>query len=157
MNKKILSLFLITLAVTNNAMPMTTPLHQAAQDGNVETLRTLLQQNLTDVNAPDYRGWTPLHFAASNGYVECTWELLQNGAEVNAKNICNWTPLHHAVYWGRIECIKLLLQNGASVTEKTKYESKTAKNFVRKEDSKEIVTLIESYEGILEIKEPDVE
>lgn len=42
-----------------------TPLHQAAHDGDVDTLRELLNADATSgVNKPNFWGLTPLHYAA---------------------------------------------------------------------------------------------
>ena len=55
-------------------------LHQAAEAGDIETLRRLIRQGM-DVNAPDYGdgGRTPLHVACSGGHQDVVKELLANG------------------------------------------------------------------------------
>ena len=45
---------------------ITTPLHEAAQTGNVEQIKRLLSSG-ADVNAKARGGFTPLHSAATRG------------------------------------------------------------------------------------------
>ncbi len=49
--------------------PHSTPLHTAAQQSNVEMVRSLLAQG-ADVNARDGHGETPLHHAAAQASAE---------------------------------------------------------------------------------------
>ena len=119
MIKKIVSLFFIALVLSSTAMPAAeTPLHGAAQDGNVKLVRILLGRAETNVNAANQFGWTPLHYAAIGGHIKCIQLLLNNGAELNAKDNANRTPLHFAAKNGHKECVALLLQNGAKIDEK---------------------------------------
>lgn len=46
-----------------------TPSSQACIDENLEVVRFLLEQGAT-VNQADNEGWTPLHVAASCGYLD---------------------------------------------------------------------------------------
>ena len=63
-----------------------TPLHRAAKDGNIATLKTLLKNKFIDVNAPDTYGWTPLIFATYNEHLDCIKELLKHkDINVNAQ------------------------------------------------------------------------
>ena len=68
------------------------------------------------------RGWTPLHFAARDGYKEIVELLIAKGADVNAKdNDGGTTPLHHAASYGRNEVVELLIAKGADVNAKDNY------------------------------------
>ena len=64
------------------------------------------------------RGYTALHYAASNGKTEILKLLLSNGADVNAKNRDgNITPLFLANLEGHTEIIELLKKNGGKTRE----------------------------------------
>ena len=51
---------------------------------------------MSDVNAKDDVGWTPLHSAAYDGHKEIVELLIAKGADVNAKNNFEDTPLDFA-------------------------------------------------------------
>jgi hypothetical protein len=86
---------------------------RAAGDGNIETVRRLLDKG-EDVNATDkiVRS-TPLHRAAEQGRTEVVALLLDRGAEVNARASYSMTPLHIAAARGQVEVAALLLDRGA--------------------------------------------
>ena len=64
--------------------------------------------NDADANAKDSDGWTPMHYAATEGYGKVVKLLLANGADANAKDSDGWTPLHYAARRGYAEVVKLL-------------------------------------------------
>ena len=108
---------------------------------------------LTSTALPAAR--TLLHEAAAGGTIKKLQSLLaQNPAGVNAKDNNNWTPLHHATYWKRFKCVQELLSAGADVYA-TNNEDKTAKDIAREEDYGDIVELLQRYEAIPDIKEPE--
>lgn len=55
---------------------------QKEQEGKLETLRTLINNNASLENL-DANGWTALHHAANNGDLSCCKLLVKSGAEVN--------------------------------------------------------------------------
>ncbi|XP_058826700.1 acyl-CoA-binding domain-containing protein 6-like [Topomyia yanbarensis] len=57
------------------------PIHWAADRGNIDILRLLLQVPRTNVDFRDSGGQTALHFAASCGNRECVQLLLEFGAD----------------------------------------------------------------------------
>jgi ankyrin repeat protein len=73
-----------------------TLLHQAAEKGDVEEARALLEQGV-DINARNEYRQTPLHLAVINKQREVFELLLEKGAEVNTRNLDGNTPLHAAV------------------------------------------------------------
>uniref|UniRef100_A0A3B1J3W0 Ankyrin repeat domain 10a n=1 Tax=Astyanax mexicanus TaxID=7994 RepID=A0A3B1J3W0_ASTMX len=96
------------------------PLHRACRDGDVGALCSLLQQcsaSRADLAAEDsFYGWTPIHWAAHFGKLECVLQLVQVGCEVNAiTSRFAQTPAHIAAFGGHPECLLWLLQAGADV------------------------------------------
>ena len=63
---------------------MSTPLHKAAEIGDIEAIITLIQQG-ADVHAKYKHGYTPLHLAAEQGRVDVIDILVKDGADVNAR------------------------------------------------------------------------
>ncbi len=98
-------------AVTSDRMVMT-PLHFAAQFGQVEMVKFLLAQG-ADVHARDGNRATPLFRAALRGQTACAELLIRAGADVNAEGNENIRPLHLAAMMGHTDTVKLLLAHGA--------------------------------------------
>jgi ankyrin repeat protein len=75
----------------------------------------LLLANKAAVNDRGSNGWTPLHFAASEGAKGAVELLLSNGADVDAKDIDGSTPLRIAMDPERNgkKVVELLRQHGA--------------------------------------------
>ncbi|KAK2815521.1 hypothetical protein Q5P01_025988 [Channa striata] len=88
------------------------PLHEAASQGRLLVLHTLLAQgyhaNIVTINQV-----TPLHEACLSGHVACVKVLISAGANVNAATIDGVTPLYNCCASGSLGCMELLLQNGA--------------------------------------------
>ena len=107
-----------------------TALHEAAEFGHLEAMRTILASandsfRAAMASAPDELGWTPLHWAALHGEQEMASELLQAEAAVDAKEYeFGCQPLHWAARRGHIQLIQLLLDSGA--TESVDLEGRTA-------------------------------
>jgi ankyrin repeat protein len=66
------------------------------------------------VNKPDSHGWTPLHWAASNGHAGLVQILLDSRAVIDAEDMSGWTPLFWAVVRGHPEVVSTLLSRGAN-------------------------------------------
>ncbi|MCG8340757.1 MAG: ankyrin repeat domain-containing protein, partial [Cytophagales bacterium] len=117
-----------------------TPLHWAAEEGNVEVVKALLEKTvkisvkdgagdtpLDLAERKDYQdivellrgadadGNTPLHHAADKGDKDAAEELIAQGAKVNAKNNNGETALHKAAEKGNQEVVDLLIEKGADV------------------------------------------
>ncbi|XP_071372268.1 ankyrin repeat domain-containing protein 10b isoform X1 [Centroberyx affinis] len=95
------------------------PLHRACRDGDVGALCSLLQciSNPADLTVEDtFYGWTPIHWAAHFGKLECVMRLVQVGCGVNAvTSRFAQTPTHIAAFGGHPECLLWLLQTGADI------------------------------------------
>ncbi|XP_069024510.1 ankyrin repeat and SOCS box protein 5-like isoform X2 [Embiotoca jacksoni] len=88
------------------------PLHEAASQGRLLALRTLLAQE-DHANIVTIDHVTPLHEACLSGHVACVRALINAGANVNAASIDGVTPLYNCCASGSVGCTELLLQNGA--------------------------------------------
>jgi ankyrin repeat protein len=85
------------------------PLMMAALKGQTELARKLIERN-ADVNKT---GWTPLHYAATNGHLAIIELLLENHAYIDAESPNGTTPLMMAAHYGTPAAVKLLLDAGA--------------------------------------------
>eukprot|EP00803_Ostreobium_quekettii_P004700 evm.model.scf_44.8 EVM.evm.TU.scf_44.8 scf_44:127050-142049(-) len=89
-----------------------TPLHNAAENKDVESLLKLIRAG-ANLDARDEFGRTPLHYAAVAGAVEAVTALLRAGAGVDAKDKYNSTPLNMAADTQHLDCLSALLEAGA--------------------------------------------
>ncbi|XP_028255829.1 ankyrin repeat and SOCS box protein 5-like isoform X2 [Parambassis ranga] len=90
------------------------PLHEAASQGRLLALRTLLAQGY-HANIVTIDHVTPLHEACLSGNVACVRALIHAGANVNAATIDGVTPLYNCCTSGSVGCMELLLQNGTQL------------------------------------------
>ncbi|KXS95674.1 hypothetical protein AC578_6241 [Pseudocercospora eumusae] len=107
-----------SITLSNNLTQQ--PIHLAAQTGNVETVRVLVQAGANINAAMPETKMTPLHYAAeSQDDKEHILGLIDLGAFVDARDYCGWTPLHWTCWRGYSDSLKGLLQAGADVRAKT--------------------------------------
>jgi ankyrin repeat protein len=85
------------------------PLMLAALKGLTDLCRQLIVLG-ADVNKP---GWTPLHYAATNGHLTTMELLLEAHAYIDATSPNGTTPLMMAAHYGTPAAVKLLLDGGA--------------------------------------------
>ncbi|XP_009958694.1 PREDICTED: ankyrin repeat and SOCS box protein 11 isoform X3 [Leptosomus discolor] len=88
------------------------PLHDAAFQGRLLSLKTLIAQGF-NVNLVTTDRVSALHEACLGGHVACAKVLLENGAQVNAVTIDGITPLFNACCSGSVACVNMLLEFGA--------------------------------------------
>lgn len=107
-----------------NAMPLdgsTTPLHNAARNGNLEMIQALIQAganvNATTTNS-DLFNFAPLHEAAFSGNVEAIRALVAAGADINyyPPDSSHATALRRAAFAGNRDAVAELLALGANAT-----------------------------------------
>ena len=87
------------------------PLMIAAVKGELDLAEKMIKKG-ADVNKT---GWTPLHYAASNGHIAVIKLLLENYAYIDAESPNGSTPLMMASMYGSPEAVKLLVEEGADL------------------------------------------
>jgi len=117
------------------------PLMWAAFHGNLPMLKMFFKYR-ANLNLRTHEGWTALMWAAERGNLHVMWELLERGARVNMQNNSGQTALMLAAGRGRIGPVGLLLNKGgdASVVD---FNKKTAVDYARTEQRKEVLMLLE--------------
>lgn len=89
------------------------PLHSAAELGNIHPLRILLDYGVDPNLVTHDKKNTALHLAAEGGFSECVSLLLSKGANADARNYKGQTALHLAARAQSLECVEMLLSTGA--------------------------------------------
>jgi ankyrin repeat protein len=108
----------LSLSVWLSAAP-STPVADAAMQGNREAVRLLLKQ-AADVNAAQGDGMTALHWAAVKDDADLAQTLLYAGANVRATTrIGSYTPLILAAKNGSAAVMAPLVKSGADVNAQT--------------------------------------
>jgi ankyrin repeat protein len=92
-----------------------TLLHTAAQKGETKKFEKLLKANLHQVNAQNYFGITPLHYAAAGGFLSIAKQLVTAGAKIDARTRSGITPLYGAVSGEQEEMVRFLISKGAKI------------------------------------------
>lgn len=121
------------------------PLMMAALKGQVDVVKRLIALD-ADVNKP---GWTPLHYAATNGHTDIIRLLLEHHAFIDAQSPNGTTPLMMAASYGSPEAVKLLLESGADFTMRNQKQM-TAMDFAQRAsrpDAIDLLTQAERYRG----------
>ncbi len=100
-----------------------TALHFAAQNGNTDVVRFLLE-NGADIQARDLKlNRSAIHFAVENGNLECVKFLEEHDANLLDRDIYGATALHYAAQKNHLDVIKFL------VSKKLDYTAKDARGW----------------------------
>src|SRR5688572_10579889 len=106
--------FLLSAALGAQA-PVSSPVADAAERGDVAAVKSLMKDG-ADVNAAQGDGMTALHWAADRGNAEMAELLIYAGANISAQTrIGQYTPLHLAAKSGSAAVTKALLKAGIDV------------------------------------------
>ncbi|GAP88931.2 putative NACHT and Ankyrin domain protein [Rosellinia necatrix] len=91
-----------------------TALHKATMNDDHEAVRIILESKRADTQIEDIYGWTPLRWAASNGYEDLVRMLLQHNDNIDAHDKDGWTALRWAAHKGNNRIVELLIREKAS-------------------------------------------
>ena len=114
-----------------------TPLMMAALKGQQDLVAKLLTRDA----AINKTGWTPLHYAATNGHISIMKELLDKFAFIDAQSPNGTTPLMMAAGYGSFEAVKLLVDEGADQSMKNQ-QGMTALDFAKRANKGDSVELL---------------
>jgi len=125
----LLLFFALTVGTTAFAGGNKTPLHQAAKDGDLETVRELIINQRVDPNItlPE-NGKTPLHYAASCDNIRLAKLLINWGADTTITDNRGRTALHHAAASGKKSIARYLAKIEASLNMMNRETSLTAED-----------------------------
>lgn len=92
--------YLKTNVHTDNLIRMTTALHEACLQGDLDAVQKLIQQVKIDVNYLDRTGSSALMYAAYGGFLSIVKYLVTHGAKIDVKNLKGGTAIRYAAYAG---------------------------------------------------------
>ncbi|MFC1636429.1 ankyrin repeat domain-containing protein, partial [Planctomycetota bacterium] len=93
-------------------------LQEAAAIGDLDLVRSLIEEGAMIDGTEETYFVTALHRAATNGHKDAVELLLEKGADTEAKDSFSRTALYYASENGHIEIVKLLTAHGADVNTK---------------------------------------
>ena len=93
-----------------------TPLHSAAANGNLESVRKLLESGgKASMTVVAGNGGTPLHEAVANGHKDVVSVLLEEGCPIGVKDSNGQSVLHWAVEFDQVDLIDQFVKVGLDV------------------------------------------
>jgi hypothetical protein len=118
---------------------MAQPIHVAARDGDIETLKRLIEVEKVPVDTLNRLGSTPLFTAVVNSQPDAIRWLVSAGADINILNGRDRTPLMGATHEGLEEMVDLLLSLGAD-PKKLNVEGLTVADIAYKGDKGSLIS-----------------
>ena len=113
-----------------------------AENKSNENKLEIDNKTITDVNAKDSNGKTPLMTAVIEQNLDLVHLLLEQGSDVNAKDMNGITALSSSARGVHLEIVQLLLFKGADVNLTDNYLDTALMQFARRSKNKEIVKLL---------------
>ncbi len=127
-------------------------IHDASQQGAIDSVKTLVQQNHELVNLADETGNTPLHYALAGGQTEVALFLISKGADVNALNNVNQSVLLFAAYFGNAEIAKALIAAGSTLNDQDVF-GRTALHYAARQRNIDATMVLVDNKAQLDIKD----
>jgi len=112
--KNIFLLSLLALAYLTNTASAE-QIIEAAKNGDLKTVKTILTSDPSKLNALDEEKYTPLHWACIRGHWDVARHLIEMGADLNIQGGDGGTPLNWAVHHDNVEIAKLMIDKGAKL------------------------------------------
>jgi ankyrin repeat protein len=145
-------LILVGFLITFGGRAFGNQIHELAQKGDLEGVKTLIEQNPELVNARDKDSRTPLHWACRGVHLEVVKFLVEKGADVNAEDSNKVVPLHSLAVRNSAKAIELLLAKGADVDAKD-YGGNTALHFAAIYNAADAAVILIKKGADIEIRE----
>jgi ankyrin repeat protein len=134
-------LILIGILVAFQGRAFADEIHDLAQDGDLDGVTALLDENPGLVDVKDEDGLTPLHLASRGVHLEVVKLLVDRGADCSARDGNQSVPLHSLAARNSTEGIELLLSKEALIDAK-EYGGHTALHYAAMNDAADAAALL---------------
>jgi len=91
------------------------PIVEAAKNGNLQTVKTILAKDSSKLNATDQNNYTSLHWACMRARWNVAEYLIEKGADLNLVGGDGGTQINWAVHHDNLDIIKLMVEKGAKL------------------------------------------
>ncbi len=88
---------------------------EVAKKGDLQTVKTILAQDPSKLNAADEDHYTPLHWACMRAHWDVARYLIESGADLNVVGGDGGTQINWAVHHDNVEIVKLMIEKGAKL------------------------------------------
>ncbi|XP_071114948.1 serine/threonine-protein phosphatase 6 regulatory ankyrin repeat subunit C-like [Haliotis cracherodii] len=117
-------------------------LHLACLGGNVEMVKYILTQNISDINCRGFYGRTPLMFAATEGHRDMFDVVMRKGGNASLVDINGENILHSACLGGNVEMVKYILSQNISDINCKRVDGRTPLLVAAAEGHKDVFDLL---------------
>ncbi|KAK9480909.1 ankyrin repeat-containing domain protein [Lipomyces japonicus] len=132
------------------------PLHTAAREGKILTVRSILRSDAKAVTKRDSDNRTALFWAISSGNIEITQEIILAGKkyiDIDDTDEAGWTVSHIAASIGSLPLLELLLGLDPDLSKQTSAGQTPLHYAVSRSRYDVAVKLLEAYAGAARIKD----
>ena len=88
---------------------------EAAKNGDLQTVKTILAQDPSKLNTTDGDNYTALHWACMRAHWDVVKYLIEKGADLNLVGGDGGTQINWAVHHDNVEIVKLMVEKGAKL------------------------------------------
>jgi len=112
--KKVLAI-IIFVTLCTFLMASDEAIVEAAKNGDLQTVKTILAQDPSKLNATDKNNYTSLHWACMRAHWDVAEYLIEQGADLNVIGRDGGTQINWAVHHDNVDIIKLMVEKGAKL------------------------------------------
>jgi hypothetical protein len=94
---------------------------EAAKNGDLQAVKTLLAQDPSMLNVTDEAKYTPLHWACIRAHWDIAEYLIEKGADLNVVGGDGGTQINWAAHHDNVEIIKRMVEKGAKLNIRNKW------------------------------------
>ncbi|NIM90963.1 MAG: DUF3471 domain-containing protein [Candidatus Aminicenantes bacterium] len=117
--KRVVLIMILIIHLT--IIASTEPIVEAAKKGDLQTVKTILAQDPSRLNATDQDNYTPLHWACMRAHWNIVKYLIGKGADLNVIGGDGGSPVNWAAHHDNVEIIKLMVERGAKLNNRNKW------------------------------------
>jgi ankyrin repeat protein len=121
MSKKSLFFIILSMVISLILNGTEEPIVRAAKNGSLKTVKKILAEDPSKLNATDDDGYTPLHWAGIRAQWDTARFLIDEGADLNIQGGDGGTPLNWVVHHDNLEIVELMFKKGARLNIKNKW------------------------------------
>ncbi len=112
--KRVILLTMVMISYLN-IIALAEQIVEAAKNGDLQSVKMILTQDHSKLNATDEEKYTALHWACMRAHWDVVKYLIEEGADLNVVGGDGGTQINWAVHHDNVEIIKLMIEKGAKL------------------------------------------